>query len=168
MSSPLHFSHHLPSPPISGKPCAYCAGLAPFPSALHSQCLTRECLCLWHPLMLWFNELMPLTDTDLEHILTVINVSWARGTCETYSAGLLVFHTFCNSCNIPNSQYCPAALLLIVMFISSCASSYSGATLTNYVFSIQVWHVLHGQPWSMDYAQVKATLNRVDWLQSSS
>ena len=44
-------------------------------------------------------------------------------------------------------------------FISSCTGSYSGSALANYVFAVWAWHILHGQPWSMDEAQVKAALN---------
>ena len=44
------------------------------------------------------------------------------------------------------------------MFISSCAGSYSGSALANYVFGIRAWHILHGIPGTMDDMQVKATL----------
>ena len=37
--------------------------------------------------------------------------------------------------------------------------SYSGSALANYVFGVHAWHVLHGQPWSMDDTQVKAALS---------
>ena len=88
---------------------------------------------------------MALMEADLDCILTVMCISWAQGIWEMYSAGLLVFHTFCNT-HIPKSQCCPAALLLVIMFISSCAGSYSGMTLANYIFGIHAWHILHGQP----------------------
>ena len=100
-----------------------------------------------------------MTDADLDRILSVINVSWAQGTRETYGAGLLVYHVFCDTRSIPDSQRCPATPLLIVTFISSCAGSYSGSTLANYVFGIRAWHILHGQAWSMDDNQVKAALD---------
>jgi hypothetical protein len=70
-----------------------------------------------------------------------------------------VFHVFCDTRTIPDEQRCPASPLLIVTFISSCAGSYSGSALANYVFGIRAWHILHGQPWSMDDTQVKAALN---------
>ena len=33
-----------------------------------------------------------------------------------------------------------------------------GGTLANYIFTVQVWHVLHGLAWSMDNTQVRAVL----------
>ena len=96
---------------------------------------------------------------DLNRILSVINVSWVQGTRETYGMGLLVYHMFCNTRSIPDLQRCPATPLLVMTFISSCAGSYSGFTLANYVFGIRAWHILHGQPWSMDDNQVKAALD---------
>ena len=102
---------------------------------------------------------MALSETDLDSILAVMYVSWAQGTQETYGAGLLVFHIFCDTCDIPESQCCPAAPFLVIMYISSCASSYSGSTLTNYVFGLQAWHILHGQPWAMDDIQIKTALD---------
>ena len=47
---------------------------------------------------------MSLTNADMDHILSVINISWVQGTCETYGTGLLVFHTFGDTCSIPDSQ----------------------------------------------------------------
>jgi hypothetical protein len=87
-----------------------------------------------------------------------MNVSWANGTRECYGAGLLVYHVFCDTRNFPEDQRSPASPLLIVAFISSCAGSYAGSTLANYVFGVRAWHILHGVPWVMDDAQVKAAL----------
>lgn len=44
-------------------------------------------------------------------------------------------------------------------FISSCAGSYSGKTLANYFYSVCAWHTLHGAPWSMNAAEMKAALD---------
>lgn len=78
--------------------------------------------------------------------------------CETYGAGLLVFHVFCDMRNISEEARCPASSTLICMFIASCAGSYSGSTLANYVFGVRAWHIINGQRWAMDNNQVKATL----------
>ena len=88
----------------------------------------------------------------------MINVSWAKGTREGYGAGLLVYHIFCNLCNIVEDDRAPTSPLLIIAFISSCTGAYAGSTLVNYVFTVQAWHILHGLTWSMDDTQVKAAL----------
>ena len=88
----------------------------------------------------------------------MINVSWAKGTREGYGARLLVYHIFCDSCNIVEDNRAPTSPLLITTFISSCAWAYAGSTLVNYVFTVWAWHVLHGLTWSMDDTQVKAAL----------
>ena len=135
MDSILCFGHLLPLPPTVVKFHAYCAGLTPSPSALCPHCPAKEHLHLWHPSTSCSVNLMSLTDADLEWMLSIVNISWAQGTCKTYSVGLLVFYIFCDTCNILDLQHCPMAPLLIVMFIASCAGSYSGAIFTNYIFS---------------------------------
>jgi hypothetical protein len=121
--------------------------------------LATDRLRLWRPSTPRSSKPISLTDADLDCIISVINVSWAQGTHETYGVGLLVYHIFCDTRTIPDEQCCPTSPLLLVMFISSCAGSYSGSTLANYVFGIRAWHILHGQPWSMNDAQVKAALD---------
>ena len=92
-----------------------------------------------------------VSETDLERILEVINVSWAKGTRDTYGVGLLVYHIFCDSCNISEEDRSTSSPILIIVFISSCAGSYAGRTLASYVFGVQAWHILHGLAWNMDY-----------------
>ena len=101
---------------------------------------------------------MEISESDLKKILDVINVSWAKGTKEVYGAGLLIYHIFCDSCNISDEDRIPASPILIISFIASCAGSYLGTTLANYIFAVCAWHILHGLPWNMDDMQVKAAL----------
>ncbi|KIK33357.1 hypothetical protein CY34DRAFT_18423 [Suillus luteus UH-Slu-Lm8-n1] len=44
-------------------------------------------------------------------------------------------------------------------FVLSCAGSYSGKTLANYVYAIKAWHTLHGQPWRIQQDELKAALD---------
>ena len=37
-----------------------------------------------------------LSDEDVDHIIHGMNISWAKGTCETYGVGLMVYHVFCD------------------------------------------------------------------------
>jgi hypothetical protein len=80
-------------------------------------------------------------------------------TKETYGAGLLVSHVYCDSLNIPESQHCPVSPTLLITFLSSCAGSYSGTALANYTAGLKAWHLLHRRPWIVDAKELKAILN---------
>ncbi|EGO02696.1 hypothetical protein SERLA73DRAFT_70180 [Serpula lacrymans var. lacrymans S7.3] len=77
---------------------------------------------------------------------------------EIYKAGLLIFHTYFNLQQIPESQRCPASPTLLISFLSSCAGSYAGSTLANYAAGLQAWHLLHGHSWKINSAELKAIL----------
>lgn len=98
------------------------------------------------------------TDIEFDRLIQVTNLSWAQGTRETYGAGLLVYHVYCDMRGIADDARCPAAPLTISMFITSCAGSYSGSTLANYTCGVRAWHIIHGASWSMDQ-QVRAALD---------
>jgi hypothetical protein len=141
-------------------PRAYRPHLTPQVSVLRPHCVAQDRLRLWQPIQSRKDNtnISIVSEVDLERILTVINVSWAQGTRETYGSGLLVFHVFCDSRCIPEESRCPASPLLVINFISACAGSYSGGTLGNYVFGVRAWHILHGQQWHMNEAEVDAAL----------
>ncbi|KAG2127906.1 uncharacterized protein EDB93DRAFT_1256828 [Suillus bovinus] len=101
---------------------------------------------------------IPLSEGDLNRILTVIGHLLASGTKETYGLGLLVFHVFCDVQGIPEEQRGPASSLLILAFIASCAGMYSGKTLDNYYYGVRAWHLLHSLVWLADPAQVASAL----------
>ena len=75
---------------ITHKP--YCVGLVPLPSTLQPHCPAWDRLWLWYPASSRPSNIgeIEVLETDLERILDVINVSWARGTGDTYRVGLLV------------------------------------------------------------------------------
>lgn len=144
------------------RPRPYQTDLQPLPSTLRPHCLARERLQKWSPLSgrsRHGDHAFIISDEDLERVLIVLNASWQQGTRETYGAGLLVFHVFCDQRNIPERQRCPASSILMLTFVSSCAGSYSGSALANYFYGIKAWHTLHGQTWSMDNDQMKAALD---------
>jgi hypothetical protein len=85
-----------------------------------------------------------------------MNASWAQGTKESYGAGLLVFHVFCNTRSIPELQRCPADN---ITFIASYAGSYAGKMLANYIYAVHTWHILHGQTWNMQQHELKTALD---------
>jgi hypothetical protein len=85
--------------------------------------------------------------------------SWAQTTKETYGAGLLVCHIYCDSLKIPEEHRCPVSPTLLLAFLFSCAGSYSGTALTNYTAGQKAWHLLHGRPWIVNAKELKATLD---------
>ena len=121
---------------ISHKP--YRMGLVPLPSTLWPHFPAWDRLRLWCPASSRPSNIreIEVSETDLERILDVINVSWAKGTRDTYGAGLLVYHVFCDSRHISEEDRSPASPILIIAFILSCAGSYAGGTLANYVFAV--------------------------------
>lgn len=158
----------MDSSPIT-QPHRYHPALTPLTSPLHPHCLVQDRLHLWRPShnclrSLTNGETIPLSDTDLNCILTVIGHSLASGTRETYGCGLLVFHVFCDVRNIPESQQGPTSSVLLLAFIANCAGLYSGKTLENYFYGVHAWHFLHGLDWCVDHTQISAALTRAAHL----
>lgn len=157
------FASDLPIPSISRPKSthSYRGNLTPAISDLRPHCSARDRLRLWKPAFVRSSDspTLDITDIDLDRLITVINISWQPTTRETYGAGLLVFHVFCDLREVPEEQRCPAHPLLMLTFISSCAGSYSGRTLANYFYAIRAWHTLHGAPWLMKTAEMKAALD---------
>ncbi|KAF8835929.1 hypothetical protein BDN67DRAFT_912135, partial [Paxillus ammoniavirescens] len=83
---------------------------------------------------------------------------WAISTRETYGSGLLTFHIFCDSKNIPENQCAPAEPSLILAFLSALASLYSDSTVSNYLHGIRAWYIIHGVSWSLMDDEVNALL----------
>jgi hypothetical protein len=103
-------------------------------------------------------------DAQLDRILEVIGLSWAKSTKETYGVGLLVFHVYCNTHGIEENRCCPVAPNLLLAFLSSCACLYSGSTLANYAAALRAWHLLHGRVWAIEPNELKAILDRATAL----
>src|SRR4051812_41240846 len=101
-------------------------------------------------------------------MLAVMSFAWAPRTRETYSTGLLVFHVFCDSRDIPESQRCPVSTTLLLTFITTCAGAYSGSAVANYVFGIHAWHTLHGASWLISKIEVAAALEGASALAPAS
>ncbi|GBE89617.1 hypothetical protein SCP_1602800 [Sparassis crispa] len=160
-----HFAATLPaSTTVNPRPRPYKEGRVPLTSAQRPHCLAWDRLWLWLPLNRRTTRdrngfEVPVTDDDLDRVLAVITVSWAQSTRESYGAGLLIFHIFCDNRGITEDQRCPASSILMLTFLSCCAGSYSGKTLANYFYTIRAWHTLHGQHWKMPQAEMKAALD---------
>ncbi|KAG2113858.1 uncharacterized protein F5147DRAFT_680112 [Suillus discolor] len=149
-------------------PQNYRLNLTPKPSTLRPHCLARDRLRLWLPAGDSTRQEIAVTsqsprheisEAQLERILDVIGSSWAQSTKETYGAGLLVFHVFCDTNSIAEEHRCPVARSLLLDFLCSCAGSYSGSSLANYAAGLKAWHLLHGRNWLIPPNELKAVLD---------
>ena len=153
----------LPLAP-AGPPRPYRPGLTPISSPLRPHCSARDRLRLWLPSKTRSasdeqGKSLVITEDDLLRVLAVMNLSWADSTRDMYGSGLLVYHVFCETREIPEEQRCPADTRTILAFIASCAGSYAGRTLSNYVYAVRAWHTLHGQPWVVQQSELQAALD---------
>lgn len=152
------------SPPAnSDAPHAYHHSLTLRTCTLRPHCLAWDRLHLWTPLnsqscLDHAGSTVALSDCDIDHIFAVLAHSHTISTCECYGSGLLVFHIFCDSCDIPEGQRCPASSILLLAFIANCTGLYSSRTLENYLYGIRAWHLLHGLPWLTDQTQITLAL----------
>ena len=94
--------------------------------------------------------------------------AWASSTRESYSAGLLVYHVYCDKKGISEELRAPASQDIITSLVASLAGSYSGSTISNYVHGIRAWHVLHGLQWKLDRLELEAVLRAAERLTPSS
>ncbi|KAJ7760658.1 hypothetical protein DFH07DRAFT_867812 [Mycena maculata] len=67
-----------------------------------------------------------VSHSDLQNVTNVLSHSWADGTLETYGSGLLLYHCFCDMCNIPEADRAPASPDLLAAFLAAAAGSYTG------------------------------------------
>ncbi|KAG2116061.1 uncharacterized protein F5147DRAFT_769451 [Suillus discolor] len=148
-------------------PSIYKQSLTPRPSVLHPHCLARDRLRLWVPAgestrqlasTLEKSQNHEVSDEQLDRILDVIGSVWAQSTKETYGAGLLVFHVYCDINHVEEDKCCPVNPNLLLEFLSSCAGSYSGSAIANFVAGIKAWHLLHGRAWMIQPGELKTLL----------
>ncbi|KIK46874.1 hypothetical protein CY34DRAFT_75127 [Suillus luteus UH-Slu-Lm8-n1] len=84
---------------------------------------------------------------DVLRLLDVMLVSVEVKTRENYGAGLLRFHQFCDSRNIPEHHRMPAPDHLLASFVASWAGKVASTTAQNWMAGLHFWHNLHGAPW---------------------
>jgi hypothetical protein len=69
-----------------------------------------------------------------------------------------MFHVYCDSKVIPELQWAPVSKILLSAFISELTGAYPGKTISNYVYGVRAWHVLHGMTWQLNEPEMKALL----------
>ncbi|KDQ07267.1 hypothetical protein BOTBODRAFT_48913 [Botryobasidium botryosum FD-172 SS1] len=141
--------------------------------------LLREGSYLWDRLHTWrpLNARNVLDDRgypvgnlsaeDLELIDGLMPHAWTASTRESYGAGLLNWHVFCDEKEVAKEQRAPASSILVTSFIVTLAGCYSGKTISNYVSGIRAWHILHGIPWNIPSPEHDAALKATDALTPS-
>ncbi|ESK93217.1 tyrosine recombinase [Moniliophthora roreri MCA 2997] len=149
--------------PSSTNPHPYPAHLPLHPSNLRPHCLAKDQLILWKPInqreFLDHNrQPIDVSKDDLSQLLLVLSRAYAESTLQSHATGLLVYHVFCDTRNIPEDQRAPASPSLISLWISTIAGTYSGAAIKNFVYGVRAWHVVHGTNWQMKEAEMKALL----------
>ncbi|KAG6329969.1 hypothetical protein ID866_9120 [Astraeus odoratus] len=60
--------------------------------------------------------------------------------------------------SIEEQHRAPVSQALLSAFISSCAGSYSGSALNNYIAGLRAWHLLHGIPWNIESNKLRSIL----------
>jgi hypothetical protein len=71
-------------------------------------------------------------------------------TLESYGAGLLRFHQFCDQESIPENRRMPASHILLSAFISEWCGKKSGKTIRNWLGGIRLWHLFNHAEWFGD------------------
>ena len=84
--------------------------------------------------------------------------AWSQSTHEAYSSGLLVWHVHCDKRSVPESLRAPAHHSHIASFVASLAGSYSGSTISNYLYGLRAWHLLHSVEWKLNTLVMEALL----------
>jgi hypothetical protein len=139
--------------------------LTPSPSDLRPHCAAKDRLEKWipHPESLSCLGTPAMLELQ-ERVRAVTLQGWAESTCTTYGAGLLVFHVFCDSREVPEKDRAPANAALISAFISTLAGSLSGKAIHNYIYGVRAWHTSYGLPWVLHEDQIATMLKGVTKL----
>ena len=94
--------------------------------------------------------------------------AWEEDTRIAYGAGLLMWHCFCDSKNIPEESRAPATQPLLSAFVAYMAAAYSGKTISGYLSGVRAWHLLHSVPWVLDKKEMDTMLRAADKLTPAS
>ncbi|KAJ7263686.1 hypothetical protein B0H12DRAFT_1201254 [Mycena haematopus] len=74
----------------------------------------------------------------------------APETRESYGAGLLRFHQFCDAEDIPESERLPANRHLLGAFVTQAMGTCTGGCVRNWLCGLQLWHIFNDAPWHGD------------------
>ncbi|KAF5374416.1 hypothetical protein D9757_011845 [Collybiopsis confluens] len=94
----------------------------------------------------------------------LMQTGYAESTRETYASGLLAFHVFCDTQNIPEDQRAPCGRDLLYAWMATMAGSYAGTSIKNYVHGVRAWHIIHGIEWELDQATFDTMIHGAERL----
>jgi len=106
--------------------------------------------------------LMQLGDEDLKQIEAIMAHTWEVDTHTTYVSCLLSFMVFCDKKGIPEEDRASVSHILLLSFVSALTVAYSGSAISNYLYGIQVWHILHGIPWKIEKLEMDTLLKAAE------
>lgn len=69
---------------------------------------------------------------------------------------------FCNKKSIPEEDRAPASHILLLSFVSTLTGAYSGSTISNYLYGVRAWHILHGVPWQVEKPEMEVMLKAAE------
>ena len=90
--------------------------------------------------------------------------AWEVDMHATYASGLLNFMVFCDMKEIPEAERAPASHILLLSFVSTLAAAYSGSAISNYLYGVRAWHILHGVPWKIEQMEMDTMLKAAEKL----
>ncbi len=106
--------------------------------------------------------MLPFSAEDLARVLDALALGYADSTLETYAAGLLLYHVWCDTRGVAEEDQTPITMTIIELFTAAMVGSYSETAVNNYVSGLHTWHVLHGLPWDIDRQRLKVMLRAAD------
>ncbi|KAM5539335.1 hypothetical protein V8D89_007026, partial [Ganoderma adspersum] len=127
----------LPARSVSARPRPYPARLTPALSELRPHCLARDRLRLWRPSSSrsahgGTGNTLPFSAQDLARVLEALALGYADSTMESYAAGLLLYHVWCDSRSVAEEDRTPVTMTILELFTAAMVGSYSETAVNNY------------------------------------
>ena len=89
----------------------------------------------------------PLSFISRSCVQFTFDHTWADSTLTKYHAIVTLFHTFCDSEQIPPRFCLPASGDLLCTFAASRMCSISGSRVKSHIATLKVWHIYNNVPW---------------------
>lgn len=92
---------------------------------------------------------LPLSEDDLNRVITAQSLGLTKGTCATYGTALLYYHEFCDTRHIAEESRTPISQPLLETFLASLVGSFSRSVADNAHAALKAWHRIHGIEWNI-------------------
>ena len=136
------------TPTVRG-PAPYQQHLTPIPSHLRPHCLAKDRLRQWAPAPLVLGQASTpgSSSAEQERVKDTMLHAWEEDMRVSYSAGLLMWHCFCDMKGMPKSERALTTQALLSTFVAHLASAYLGKMIAGYINSMRAWHILNNLLW---------------------